>query len=127
MSERSIEQVFAEHLRLRQEGKLDEDLKRNYAEDVVLMCSTGIVRGHEGVRYSAQRLRDQLPNAKFEFVTCLVEKGCAFLEWRAASDRFTVSDGADSFVFRDGKIAVQTIHYTLSTRSSDAAAGAATP
>jgi hypothetical protein len=72
-----------------------------------------MVRGHEGVRYSARRLRDQLPGAKFDFVTRLVAEGCAFLEWRAESDRFTVTDGADSFVFRDGKIVVQSIHYTL--------------
>jgi hypothetical protein len=119
---RTIEEVFAEHLRLRQAGNLDEDLRRNYSVDIVLLCSTGIVRGHEGVGHSAGRLADQLPNASFEFVTSLVADGCAFLEWRARSDRFIVCDGADSFFFRNGKIAVQTIHYTLSTASpADAA------
>ena len=34
---RSAEEVFEDHLRLRVAGSLEEDLRRNYAEDVV--CS----------------------------------------------------------------------------------------
>jgi hypothetical protein len=66
-----------------------------------------------GVRRLAQILQEQLPEAGFEYRTRLVEGEVAFLEWSARSDRAKVEDGADSFLIRDGRIVVQTIHYTL--------------
>lgn len=37
----------------------------------------------------------------------------AFLVWRADSDRFRIERGADTFLIRDGRIVMQTIHYHL--------------
>jgi hypothetical protein len=37
----------------------------------------------------------------------------AFLEWAYEDDKVRVRDGVDSYLIEDGKIVVQTIHYTV--------------
>jgi hypothetical protein len=85
-SSRSAQEVFEDHLRQGEHGSVEDDLARNYAEDVVVLCSRGVYRGHEGVRHMAQILRDELPDATFEYRTRLVEGEVAFLEWTARSE-----------------------------------------
>lgn len=41
----------------------------------------------------------------------------AFLEWSAMSPHAKVTDGADSYLIRNGRIIVQTIHYTVTPLS----------
>jgi hypothetical protein len=113
MKQRSSREVLEDHLRLAEEGKLEEDLARNYAEDLVLLCTDGVLRGLEAARASAKSLEAQLPHARFEYRTVLVDGESGFLEWRATSDSCRVEDGVDSYLIRDGRIRVQTIHYTL--------------
>jgi hypothetical protein len=110
---RSAEEVFEEHLRLRVTGNLEEDLRRNYAEDVVLLTVNSNARGHDALRMSARRLRDQLPDARYEFLAKQVNGPYVLLIWRGLSSRFNATEGADSFVIRDGKIRFQSIHYRL--------------
>lgn len=117
MTGRSTADVFNDHLQLRAAGDLETDLRRNYAEDVVVLCSSGVLHGLDGMRKSAGRLDEQLPDAEFSYVTREVYGEYAFLEWQATSDLATVEDGADSFVIRDGLIRMQTIHYTLKPSS----------
>jgi hypothetical protein len=45
----------------------------------------------------------------------------AFLEGCATSDSAEATEGADSFVIRDGKILFQTIHYKVHQRDQDKA------
>jgi hypothetical protein len=47
----------------------------------------------------------------------LVVGNYAFLEWRGDAERVTVEDGADSFVIHDGRIVMQSIHYTVRHRT----------
>lgn len=113
LSGRSTTEVFEDHLRLRIAGQLEDDLRRNYAEDVVLLTCNSVLRGHDGLRESARRLREQLPNASYRFKARQVADDYAFLVWTAHSDSCCVGCGADSFVIRDGRIRMQTIHYDL--------------
>jgi hypothetical protein len=110
---RSTEEVFEDHLRLRVEGRLEDDLRRNYAEDVVLLTVNSNACGHDAIRMSADRLREQLPQSRFEFIKKQVNGRFAMLVWRATSARFSAVDGADGFVIEDGLIRLQTIHYQL--------------
>jgi hypothetical protein len=112
---RSPAEVLDDHLRLRASGDLETDLARNYAQDVALLCSDGTFHGLDAMRTSARRLREQLPHAHFDYINTQLDGNVGFLEWRAMSDHYQVTDGADSYVFNeDGLIRVQTIHYTLS-------------
>jgi hypothetical protein len=110
---RSAEEVFKDHLRLRVAGSLEEDLRRNYADDVVLLTVNSNARGHDAIRMSARRLREQLPDARYEFLAKQVNGPYVLLIWRGWSSRFNATEGADSFVIRDGKIRFQSIHYRL--------------
>lgn len=113
MPERSPREVFESHLENRVRGRLDEDLAENYAEDVVLLTQNSQVRGTAAMRVSADRLAGQIPDAEFVFEAKKVEGPYAFLVWRASSPTHRVECGADSFLIRDGRIVMQTIHYRL--------------
>ena len=110
---RTAEKVLEDHLHQSKHGSVEEDLARNYAEDVVLLTGRGVYRGHEGARRLNQMLQDELPKASYDYKTVLVDGAVGFLEWSARSKHARVDDGADSFVIRDGRIIAQTIHYTV--------------
>jgi hypothetical protein len=76
---RPAHEVFEDHLRLRSAGDLETDLERNYADDVVLLCELGALKGRAAIRRSARQLGLQLPDAEFQFPTKLVEGEHAFL------------------------------------------------
>lgn len=110
--ERTTNEVLEDHLRRRANGDLEGDLEHNYAPDIVLLCKEGVFQGIEAVRESAAILGMQIPNSRFEYVSCQTHGEYGFLEWRAESDKVRIDDGADSYVIRDGRIQMQTIHYT---------------
>ena len=110
---RLAEEVLEDHLRESRSGSLEDDLARNYAEDVVLLTGRGLHRRHDGVRELNRILMDALPNARFEYRTQLVHGEMGFLEWTAEADGARVEDGADSYLIRSGRIIAQTIHYTV--------------
>jgi hypothetical protein len=114
-SDRTPSDVLQDHLDKAKQGSVEHDISKNYVEDVVLLTGYGVHKGHEGVRFLAKLLEEQLPGAHFQYETVQVEKDIAFLEWTASADNgATVNDGADSFVIRHGQIVAQTIHYTVS-------------
>lgn len=110
---RDTREVLEDHLRLAKLGSVEEDLQRNYTPDVVVFIADGIYRGHDGVRQLASRLERELPSVTFEYTVVLSERDFAFLEWTAEARGAAVTDGADSFCVRDGRIVAQTIHYTV--------------
>jgi SnoaL-like domain len=116
---RPADEGFEDHPRLRSLGDLEADLERNYADDIVVLCQLGSLKGRAAIRKSARRLGLQLPDAEFQFPTRLVRGEHAFLVWKARSQRFEVEDGGDSFVIRGGRIVVPTIFYRLSKGSLD--------
>jgi hypothetical protein len=110
---RSTEEVLEDHLREAKEGSIEDDIRRNFAEDLVILTRRGVYRGHDGLRKLNRKLQHELPNASFRHRTKLVAGEMAFLEWTAESEQAVVEDGADSYCIRDGRIVAQTIHYTL--------------
>lgn len=110
---RSTEDVFEDHLRLRLDGDIEEDLRRNYAPDVILLTCNSNETGHDAIRKSSLRLNDQMPEARFEFLSRQTRGQFALLIWRGTSPHFQAIDGADTFVIENGKIVFQSIHYRL--------------
>jgi hypothetical protein len=110
---RSTEEVLEDHLREAKEGSFEDDIRRNFAEDLVILTGRGVYRGHEGLRKLNRKLQQELTKASFTHRTKLVAGEMAFLEWTAESEQAVVDDGADSYCIRDGRIIAQTIHYTL--------------
>ncbi|MBN9426503.1 MAG: nuclear transport factor 2 family protein [Burkholderiales bacterium] len=110
---RSPAEVLDDHLRESQHGSVEDDLVRNYAEELIVLTGGGVFRGHDGLRQLAQRLREELPDATFEYTARVVEGEVGFLEWSARGRGAEIKDGADSYLIRDGRIIAQTIHYTV--------------
>ena len=120
---RTAREVLEDHLWQSREGTLEDDLVRNFAGDVVILTGFGAFRGYAGMRYLTELLQEQLPIATFDYRTVAVEGELGFLEWTASSDRGEVKDGADSYLIRGGHIVAQTIHYTVSPRSTPSELG----
>lgn len=117
LRKRTFEEVFEDHLYLSERGDFITDMHRNFSPDALILTGFGIYRGYNGIKELAYLLEDQLPNAKYTPITKIVDKEMAFLEWTATSERYDVYDGVDSYLFRDGRIVAQTIHYTLEKKN----------
>jgi hypothetical protein len=120
LSARTAQEVLDDHLKLDEhfgedwQRIVDEDIRRNVSEDIVVLINRGTFRGHEGVRELARMLGEELPEHRaFEYTYIAVEGRMAFLEWAYEDASVRVRDGADSYLIEGGKIVAQTIHYTV--------------
>lgn len=107
---RTVENIFESHLKLRQEGKLEEDLKTNYAKDVIIITRVGTYHGHDGIRETASHLKRYIPKAQYSYQKKVVERNAAYLIWQAESEECFVDHGTDTFFTEEGEIKVQTIY-----------------
>ncbi len=110
---RSTKAVFDDHLARADAGDVEGDIAANFAADCVLLTSYGRFEGHDGVRAAAALLQRQLPDAKYAYPRREVHGEVAFLEWTGSGRGAAVHDGADSFLIRDDRIRVMTIHYAI--------------
>lgn len=109
---RTTEEVINDHLRLRKEGKWEEDIKKNYAKNCVILSSFGIFRRQSSAKKSTLLLHKHLPEGSYTYKKVVIEDPIGFLEWTGTSEKARVDDGADSFYILKGRIQVQTVHYT---------------
>ncbi|MDT0158758.1 nuclear transport factor 2 family protein [Microbacterium sp. ARD32] len=109
---RTTTETIHDHLGARLSAGAEADL-HNYDADIVMLTGSGIYRGHDGVKACAAELDRLLGTAVFVYRETLIDGDYGFLEWTAEADGRRVLDGADSFVVRDGRIVLQTIHYTV--------------
>ena len=124
---RSAADVLQDHLQLREAAELEEDLRRNYATDVVLLSARGVLRGHEGVRTSAAFLYEAAAGHEYCYHLTVADDRMAMLEWSAAGHDTRIVDGVDSYLIEDGMIKAQTIHYRVRSRELSVSWDAATP
>jgi hypothetical protein len=125
LSSRTTQEVLDDHLGLAEnwsgevgfERGLEEDLHRNFSEDIVVLINRGTFQGHERYRQLAGMLGEEHPEHRsFEYTYTAVEGRMAFLEWSYQDEDVRVRDGADSYLIEGGKIVAQTIHYTVEQR-----------
>jgi hypothetical protein len=103
LSSRTAQEVLDDHLNLAKnwgakgdiEHILEEDIRCNVSEDLVILINRGTFRGHEGVRQLAQMLGAELPEHNaFEYTYRAVEGRMAILEWAYEDADVRVRDGA---------------------------------
>lgn len=114
---RSTRTVFLDHLERAQKADVDGDIKTNFSPDCVLLTTYGTFRGYSGLREAYDLLERQLGRTTYTYQNKMCEGEIAFLEWSADTDRASVSDGADSYLIRDGRIVAMTIHYTVNPKA----------
>src|SRR5258708_3754743 len=107
---RTPQEVFAHHGQAFGAGDLDE-IVADFADDAVVITPAGAKRGKDGVREAFTQLFADLPSAAWDLKTQIYEDDVLLLEW-AADAAESRADGVDTFVFRDGLIHAETVHYT---------------
>jgi ketosteroid isomerase-like protein len=112
MADRTPQEVFAHHAQVLGAGDL-EGIVSDYTDDAVFITPDGVLRGKDGIRQAFTKLLADVPDAQWALPTQIYEGDVLLLEWTAESAHTRVEDGIDTFVFRDGRIRVQTVRYTL--------------
>lgn len=121
---RTTTEVIHDHLMKRMEDGLEGDIRDNYHPDVLVLSGFGTYRGHDGIRQSAQVLGQALgADSEFTYSRTVIEGEYGFLEWTASDAETCIHDGADSFHVVDGRIVMQTCHYTARPRISGSVRG----
>jgi hypothetical protein len=91
LSRRSAQEVLDDHLGISNRWGPDEDitriveedLRRNVAEDCLILTNRGTFRGHQGVMELAQMLGQELPeHGAFQYTYRVAEGKMAFLDGR---------------------------------------------
>jgi hypothetical protein len=80
------------------------------------LTNYGVFRGRKGLWEEIDHLEKVLPKGRYEYKLILCEGEIGFLVWTGESENATVDDGADSYLIRDGKIQVMTIHYNVKSK-----------
>lgn len=111
LRKRSTREVLEDHLQLRRARRLEDDIARNYDPDVVLLSLTAARRGLDGVREMAAELQRDCAGNEYRYDEVVLNGDVGMLVWSATCPGGQIRDGTDSYLVRDGRIAVQTIHY----------------
>jgi ketosteroid isomerase-like protein len=111
LSRRTPQQVFAHHGEALRAEDLDAILQ-DYAETACNITPDAVTRGKEGLRTFFAQVVQARPHAQWTFKTTFADN-ILLLEWTDDSARGSVSDGVETFVFQDGLIQYQIIHFTL--------------
>ncbi|MFE7589209.1 nuclear transport factor 2 family protein [Kitasatospora sp. NPDC057512] len=113
---RSPQEVFADHGERLGTGDLDL-VAGNYTEDAVAITPAGTFHGRAGIRQAIGHLLADLPDAHWQLTPSFAGE-VLLLRWSARTTEHEVADGVDTFVFRDGLISAQTVHYTRTDRTA---------
>ena len=122
--ERTTVEVVNDHLRCRATGAIEDDLTRNYDDEVLVICGGTARRGHGAARELERELHASAGQPAFEYVHRIAEGNIAYLVWRSRWAGVHVHDGTETYICRDGRIVSHTLYYSLTAkRSADAPAG----
>lgn len=114
----STKDVVDHHLAAFGAGDVDEVL-RDYTDDSMLITANGTIAGLEPLRQAFSGFFGGLfAPGTYEFTLDAqhVEGDVAFISWHATCASSDVPLGTDTFVVRDGRIAVQTFAAKIDPR-----------
>ena len=108
--EKTTGNVLQHHLESFGAGDVDA-LMEDYTSESIVMTQTDTLVGLDAIRKFLTGLTTSvLPvGCKFEMEKSTVEGEVAFISWKAESETHKFHLGTDTFVIKDGKIAVQTL------------------
>lgn len=102
------EQVLDHHLKAFGDGDMEAILS-DYTEESVMLTPNGPLKGHEQLEPAFAGLFEEFakPGASFTIQQRIIEGNVAYIVWTAETADNVYEQGTDTFVVRDGKIAVQ--------------------
>ena len=108
---RTPEEVLSHHAKALRSGDVEQVLK-DFTDLSVLITLDRTYRGRNEIREFYTTLVTALPDAEWS-AERVFEGNVLLVHWTAKSSGSKVTDGTDTFIFRDGMIAVQTVRATL--------------
>jgi ketosteroid isomerase-like protein len=117
MTKRSTEDVIDNHLKCFGARDL-EGILSDYAPDAVLFTPEGLLRGVDAIKslFVAMLAEFGKPGAAFSLKHLCVDGDHAFILWTAETADNVYELGTDTFVVRNGRIAVQSFAGTIKPR-----------
>ncbi|KAE8140237.1 hypothetical protein BDV38DRAFT_269241 [Aspergillus pseudotamarii] len=121
-TDRTVSEVYWEHILLRYIGDIPKDIERNYSKKLKMaFCGTfdRTLQGHEGIKESARLLNSVLPTTQYNITgTHVAPKGqwvTERWEYHDYDNNLQVLDGVDTFLINEekGKIEVMLINYNV--------------
>ncbi len=105
----TTDEILDHHLKAFDDGDVDEILTA-YDEASILITPQEVACGPVPIRRLFEMFLTEVlpPGSKFEVLVRHVVDGTAYIVWKAESEKYLFEMGTDTFVVRDGKIAVQT-------------------
>ncbi|RHZ46400.1 uncharacterized protein CDV56_102039 [Aspergillus thermomutatus] len=123
--ERSVSDIYWEHILLRYIGDVPLDIKRNYSKSLRLSLMGTFdyfLTGHDGIKKSAKLLNSKLPTTEYTIEGTVVDEAGGWVTERwSYHDAYDihVRDGIDSFLIdsKTGKIMVKMINYNVEKKT----------
>jgi hypothetical protein len=112
MAQRTPEEIFGHHAEALIKGDID-GIVADYTDDAIFLTPNGARHGKDGVRAAFEELLAIVPNADWEVPIAVYTDDLLLIEWSARAANSSISDGVDTFIFRDGLIRAQTVRYTV--------------
>ena len=114
---RSTREVLDHHLACFAAGNVEDTLS-DYTERSVLLTPDGALRGVDDIRsfFAAAYAEFGQPGTRMAMRQLLVEGDCAFIVWDAETSANAYESATDTFVVRDGRIAVHTFAAKVTPR-----------
>ena len=106
-----------------------EGILADYTDESVVLIPEGELKGREAIRgfFTAAFAEFGRPGTTFAMKTMLVSGDCAFIVWDAETVDNRFESATDTFVIRDGRIAVQTYAAKVTPKSGEHASLADVP
>ena len=106
-----------------------EGILADYRDDSVVLTPDGAVRGLAAIRsfFAGAFTEFGKPGTSFAMKAVLLEGDCAFIAWDAETADVRFESASDTFVIRDGRIAVQTFSAKVTPKGAGRASAADAP
>ncbi|MCO4095330.1 MAG: nuclear transport factor 2 family protein [Acidovorax sp.] len=112
MANRTPKEVFTAHVTALGNENV-EGILANRNDESVLITAERTYKGRAEIGAFFRKLLTELPKAKWGLDAEVYQQNVLYIEWTARSSKNNVSDGVDTFVFKDGLIAIQTARCSL--------------
>lgn len=111
------EEVLNHHLQCFGKGDLD-GIMSDYTEQSVLFTPNGTLKSLAAIRelFTSMFAEFAKPGASFEMSTQQVQGEGAYIVWKAQTADNAYELGTDTFIVRDGKIAIQSFASKITPR-----------
>jgi ketosteroid isomerase-like protein len=109
LPESAEKNVFMRRMQAIMDGDIDA-MMSCYAEDAVLFMTNRVLHGYDEIRtlFAAGFGSGNYSGLAIELSQLVVEGEVVYAVWSAKSASFNTPFGTDTFIIRDGKIAIQT-------------------